>query len=418
VKPREVHYYSAESSRPIAVSTRHTSLASYKKAVGAFRRSLKDMAEKRNMTLVQGINESTPYMGARFEEYEFMQDGQRHMKLVGRELLGSIQAFATIAEIYGVGARLLVCPLAPDFVGGRLGRAAQEFEQHKALALRVWYEPVVPTTTSGALGMYFFNDVGVEAIEVGLNELAHAATHKSFVQTPVWQSICMDIQPEDAINRYFDEESSDFRFEVQGILSVESASNITLDPTGATGPINLGNIYLEYEFDFFSEVLDYSVPMKNFTRMSVLTDVTVGARVVGANVSFRIAATTAAGTPAITNISQFPQGVAANADLIGYIFVGRAMVTPGCWGDGTNQMNYTTTDDPTARRWWGGQAVFLRFFNAGGIVVASVWADLASAGSADASWLDGQNSGLQFVADATALTPSTMQLHGFWVELN
>jgi hypothetical protein len=408
-----VRYFKPGSPYPHTVAVRHPSSKGY----------FKSLQELKSSSV--GINESTQYHGARFDEHEFMQGADRHVRLAGRELLGILEVTVAGTEVYSPGGRLGLFPISPDFIGGRLGRMAQEFEQHRAHHLRVLYEPVVPTTTSGAVVLYFNNDVGVPVLEVGENELAHAATHKAFIQTPVWQAASLDIDPGDALNRYFDEESSDFRFEVQGTVTVEAASLITLDVAEADGPSKLGNVYLEYDFEFFAEVLDYSVPMRVFSSMTVLSNVTVGNRTTGQPIFWLVGAATAAGYPTINSIGVYPSGVTSDIELTDYLFVGRIVNLSSAAGGWRLEMPFQTGDDNTERSFTEGECFFLRFHaTSTSTVRAAVYGDLASAGSADPASSSGvpiaygDSGQLAYVTNAVALATDTMDVHGFWVALS
>lgn len=407
-----VHYYRGASKHPVMVAKRHSSLAAYKKGHAKLRA---DSDSRRQVS----VNESVPYHGARFDEYQYMQDGQRHIRLSGRELLGVIGtrdiASSGINFTYSAGDRFAVFPIAPDFLEGRVGRMAQEFEQHKLHALRVWWEPTVPTTTAGAIALYFYNDVGVPMVDTGLDEIAHAATHASFIQTPVFAPESLTIKPEDALNRYFDEESSDFRFEVQGIVVVEAASEITIrGGTSDPYPVTLGNVYVEYDFEFFGEVLDYSIPMKSYGEMRVLSNATVGAVIDGQPLIARVAATTAAGQQAITDID-FPSGVTSATDLLGWVFVGTVYLATG------TSLVWYIVDDPAQREWEVGQGIVVRFRNFGTTVIAAFYADLASAGTRDdVGAIAGSTptSGLAYYAASALGADAVFCLAGYWTQLN
>lgn len=197
------------------------------------------------------VANGSEWTGESFHEHEFVKDGHRHIRVGGREFLTSVTTDGYILTV-PLGSRLAVIPVAPDSLGGRLAVFSDQFEQHRLVKCRIIYEPVVPTTTTGALVMYYRNDVGTTDIDLGRDELVHAATHPSFVQTSVWDAASIDIRPSDANLRYFNDESGDFRQQTQGLIVVEAG-----DPL--TPPVTYGNLYIEYDFEFFAPELTYDI---------------------------------------------------------------------------------------------------------------------------------------------------------------
>lgn len=127
----------------------------------------------------------------------------------------------------------------------------------------------MPATTSGALFMCYRNDIGTKSIAVGRTEIMHASTLPSFAQFSVWQEAEMNIIPEDTTARYFDESENNFRVSTQGIIEVAAASTLA-DGT-------YGNLFIEYEFEFFGEALDYEVTDVDTAVLTVTTSATTTA---------------------------------------------------------------------------------------------------------------------------------------------
>lgn len=201
------------------------------------------------------------YKGASFRELESVADGQRRLRVRGREFLGEVLAGASLSGTTSIGARLGVFPVNPEALGGRLKLYAQQFEENKLLRSWVEYEPVVPATTAGAIAICFRNDVGTQTTQVGRTAIMHAATLASFVQTSVWDPVEMEIKPEDALKKYFDEGDERYRVACQGFVELLSASDLA-DGT-------FGNLYLCYEMDFFGEALDFEVTDVDTTLVSI-----------------------------------------------------------------------------------------------------------------------------------------------------
>jgi len=164
-----------------------------------------------------------------------------------------------------VGQRMSMILLNPTALGGRLGLLGGAFEQHMMRHARVVYKPSVAATSEGSLLMYARNDVTTLGLLTGVDELAHASTHASFRQFSVFESAEMNIDPSDINLRYNNSEGSPVD-SIQSVLFVEAASNLST-LTGApeetpldTPAVNTyGNLYLVYDFEFFSESLDYDV---------------------------------------------------------------------------------------------------------------------------------------------------------------
>jgi len=217
----------------------------------------------------------------------------------------------------------------------------------------------------------------------------------------------------DALQAYFDLGSGDLHLEAQGVIVCESASNLVFDPAGVAGPVSIGNLYLEYEFEFRGEALDYTTPVRSSSLMQILTDVTVGARTDGTPVGFVVGPTTAANYPALT-IGTLPSGVSSNEDLVGYVFIGTVLVAGGKWA--TN-MAFYLGDNAAVYNWTAGQGMVLSFYNIAGVTYCNVVGDVGSANVTDSGAVAARGvdkGSLILSADATALTPSVMYAFGYW----
>jgi hypothetical protein len=269
----------------------------------------------------------------------------------------------------------------------------------------VVYEPVVPTTTPGAIAIYFRNDVGTSTLETGRNELAHAATHPSFVQTPVWDEAHIDIDPEDAISKYFDEEVGDFRFETQGLVQVLFAS--TFQGSADLGP--LGNLYLCYDMDFYGSELDYEVEEVEEFTLSVDAQNNVF-NVAGKNVLFSLDPA-AAGIPAVTvsGTSMVP------GDFVNYLLYGTVTFGTPTVPWTTPPFDFEVGSDTDVRNFTDGQGVWLRTIDeksTGNGLLMSVYADLASANEASTDDQDRKNGQLYWSSGSAIpnVTPGLMEI--------
>lgn len=180
-------------------------------------------------------------------EHEFMDDKRgRVVRAIGSMLLDTV---STGEQNFLKGSRLGIYLISPTALGGRLALLAKTFEQHKAIKCVISYCPVVPTDTTGALMMYARNDLTAPCVDVGPDELRHAATHPDWMQTSVWKEASMEIKPSNINLRYFDSEE-DPADSIQSLLQVECADDVAAHT-------DFGNLFLHYDFEFYSESLDY-----------------------------------------------------------------------------------------------------------------------------------------------------------------
>ncbi len=385
----------------VAKAHRHPDLQSYQAAVKSARRSV---------TKGIGVNQSARWHGNAFHEHEGVRSGKspgRFIRTYGAEFIGEVYVPAGTGTTYhGLveGDRLPpgMVALAPDALGGRLALLAHEFEQHKLISARVTYAPSVPTTTPGAIAFWFQNEIGEPNTTTGRDLIAHAATHPSFVQTPVWQSASISLDPSDAIHRFFDEDDGDFRLQVQGIVQIIAAS--TLEIAAGEEP-TLGNLYFEYEFEFFAPALDFvieDVSEMVCTVTSALNDVWTENEAIYALYS-------GSGATDI-NIAVTSPTVTA-ATITDFLFYGTIIKVP--IGD-------TWPDVKTARNGDGfplatGQGVWIRFVatdvSGTATVRAFFFADLASAGGKLDPQADGSQAPGQLLADADVVFPGTVTMN-------
>ncbi len=209
---------------------------------------------------IEPIAEGEQYSGAEYHEYEFHRDGFRHMRVSGRELLGEARVAPNgiTNNALSQGERLLggMYPVSPHALGSRLALYADLYEEHEFHKMKIIYVPSVPTTVTGSIAFYFRNDVGTPTTTVGRSEIAHAATHPSFISTPVYKSAFIDISPQDINISYFDETTGDFRLEAQGLIQALAASDIS--SASPSAPV-IGNFYIEYDAEFRGAELEYDI---------------------------------------------------------------------------------------------------------------------------------------------------------------
>jgi hypothetical protein len=255
----------------------------------------------------------------------------------------------------------------------------------------------------------------------GMDELAHAATYKSFVQTSVWQSTSLEIDVGEtgALNRYFDESSGDMRFEAQGYLVVLAASALTLGPSGTAGVFRtLGNLYLSYEYEFFEAALDDLVSIRATSEITCTATATVGAVQEGTVVAMHVT-TPIAGYAGGAIVGSLPMGFSSYESLLSWMFVGTVLHSDATSTNWWANTDFRMLDDDTRHRLLPGVGVVGRFVWGRAVqdMKFFLFADIASATS-DAA-VDGGNNGiLQWSSGAIApVGTSTLSLFGQWVPL-
>ena len=185
--------------------------------------------------------------------------------------------------------------VSPHSMGSHLALYADLYEEHEYKHMKVRYVPGVPATEIGSVAVYFRNDIGTPSTTIGRAEFAHASTHPSFVSTPIYQAVEMEIHPEDINLSYFDETTGDFRLETQGLVVTLAASQID-QPTNVTTTI--GNLYVEYMVEFRGAETEYDIV--EVQQFEAAIRIQQGTTVVTerANVQFQMAVTSS--TPGVT----------------------------------------------------------------------------------------------------------------------
>lgn len=289
---------------------------------------------------------SSQYLGAELRERDHLDPKKgRMVQITGHQYLASVSG--PPSGQWAEGDRMNLILLTPDALGGRLALLSQQFEQHNVKKLRVLYKPTVSSISTGAVAMYFRNDVGTPGLDVGVDELNHASTHPSFVQTQIWEPATMDISPSDALKRYFDEETGDFRTEVQGLLTVIAASDLP----DLEGQPSYGNLYLEFDIDFYGEELDYEV-------QDIITGSIVFTGLIDDD-------ETMVNHPVVASIKP-PATVPVQGEFLGELDVSLPSTEFLLYGVITQVSSpgyFCTLEDPTPIAWTQGQSFYMRIVN-------------------------------------------------------
>jgi hypothetical protein len=210
------------------------------------------LVSSRHQLAIAPIAEGGMMESVHAAEQHMVKDGVPEVRVAGRELL------ATVSLGYNSGTKAAALlgerltpniPVTPNAFGGRLAYLSEGFDECELEAAHLTFVPVDPTTKPGAICIFYTPDNAQASSDTGSGALIDASSLETFAQTPIWKEISIPIHTQDALKRYFDEESSDFRFSVQGVVDVMAASDIPADATGTT-PV--GNLYMDYTYRFFS----------------------------------------------------------------------------------------------------------------------------------------------------------------------
>jgi len=155
------------------------------------------------------------------------------------------------------------------------------------------------------------------------------------------------------MNYYFDTAVGDMRSRIQGILTVESAATISLGDSEV-----LGNVYLEYEMEFFGEELDYDVNDIQTVNCTLSGSATTGALADGGPIVAKSSAI-AAGYLNIA-FDQLPTDVQSVGDLGDYAFYGIVTSATGDFVSGAaSQPGFKLDEDQAYHSFTTGQGFII-----------------------------------------------------------
>lgn len=251
------------------------------------------------------VTQSGGWVGRRADELGYVRNDGFADRIRGEEFIGTVSSYVsgTTGNSYP-GDRLLHVCVNPGSFGGRLALLTKMFEQNKVRNMRFTYVPSCPTTTSGSLAMLFSNAVDEPMVSRGMQAMTSYSAGQYFKPFSVWQETSMDVVPSDLIRRYEDD-NGDARFTTQGLFTV---LNCSLN----TGTVTFGNVFLHYEYDFFTPVLSQTVAAP--PSMSLVW--TAGATTITTEDATMFANTTATTAP-LANIS-----ITGSASPFDYIWYG------------------------------------------------------------------------------------------------
>jgi hypothetical protein len=290
-------------------------------------------------------------------EIEEMKGGARTLTVAGLEFLDTVETGAD-PVVMGDCLPRGIYPINPTSIGGRLGLAAEQFQNFQVEYLAVHYVPVKGLQTDGAIALAFYPDPTVRLDTVGRKEFALLTTAAAFETFPAWEPDGL-VVPVDRANVYFDDEEGDARFSVQGILRLVAASSL------ASG-LDLGNLFLEYKFRFENPLL--SAQVVSVPNVYITIDGPPSISSTLNNGRAFMAGQTSTGTN-ITNLLTIPvvAGDLALSDITRYVLVGAVSDSVGSgWLGGVDGRVRAAIDAPTTgKNLTGGRGIAARVFRNG-----------------------------------------------------
>lgn len=186
----------------------------------------------------------------------------------GVRLKGSdfVQTLTTGSTAPVAGSTLVDLLVAPgEFSNTRLAQFSALFERYRVRSWTFWYIPNVPSTVAGSMISYPDYDVAdTVSPTFGLNEaLAHMGSQmfNVYSETPVRFD-----RVDPYTDLFTDAEGTDIRLTYVGRLRYLAAAALTASTT-------YGNIYMEYDIDFYipqlqSSIIEVAVPQTLYLKSS------------------------------------------------------------------------------------------------------------------------------------------------------
>jgi hypothetical protein len=314
----------------VRVARRHDTLASYLRAIKA--------------ASAVPVAEGGYGGGSNFHEYEGTEQGMRVARFTGREFLGQVGSVTASAGAitWTAGARMGVFPMTPTALGGRPLLMAQTYEMFKFRRIRIIYAGTVPSLTAGAIALYYYSDPSEIGAIVGLSNMQHASSYGNFIQFKVWDNATLECKPNSFIKNYDDSATTDPLFAIQGAVVALAATDFV---TGGTSPINMGNLYIEYELEFRGQGLTADLTPIEMIGMRFTANATVGACQTGAVI-------TASGVASTGNLLA---SIAPSASDLGYWFVGTITAVAGEFSTMNPPPKWHTSLEPSEKSFLVGQ---------------------------------------------------------------
>ena len=306
----------------------HITRGSYENAVSHRFRAMEKKDDKfENAPVSQG---SVVHFSGVDEHRSIKHDGE-HLLVSGRMFLGAVEHpdYLNIPSnpVIGVGRRLLVATLSPDALGGRLGIAAKSFQQNRLKRGRFLYCSAIGTQMNGQIAMGATNDTSLTMSVIGEEEFAHTTeVHKSEAAN-VWMDMELPFKPKLQLKAYEDDAAD--AMETPGLFWVETATLVNFtDLYTAQGQSALGNVFFDYEYEFYNPALSYTIPARQEGQLTLKATAVVGAPTDFAPVQCVTDPNGDHVTPVTgilsLQVQQMPAGITDTRELSSYVFVATA----------------------------------------------------------------------------------------------
>jgi len=237
------------------------------KQIGTMTRSI---GINRLETKSVGISQDNTVRIGKMHRHEYTTKGGRAIQFVGSLWLSDLAVTlpatpkdSTGATITGAsqGTRLASIPLNAASLGGVIHAESRLFMEQHIHHLEVKYVHTVPNTTAGEIAVYTRADPTIPMYDTGSDEVAHAASTGEFLAASVCTDWVHRVDPLDVTKAVFTQDSSDPRFEFEGMLTI-----IATEPILANV---LGDMYVNVDISFMGEALSYELDDPSSTLLSI-----------------------------------------------------------------------------------------------------------------------------------------------------
>jgi hypothetical protein len=269
-------------------------------------------------------------------------------------------------------------------MGGRPELLAQQFQHVLCHKLHVWFVPNESTAEKGEIYIASFNDIGLPTDQYGASFYQHLTQLEDVVVNTIWRPSSLEVAPERTMVAYEDNESGDFRMEVQGIVMCGAATSMDF---GSAEIQTLGTLMCEWDFEFSQPILDQEVPLALSGNLTLeYGALSTWLPTAGEPVVIRVGVDDSTGLYLAT--ADLPDGITV-PNISDYLAYG--VIEEGDAGFTASGLSYATRSDPTARplvdatSGLSGRAIYIRFVGDDYLngdatdAFGYVFADLASA---------------------------------------
>lgn len=186
--------------------------------------------------------------------HEFFDNkGIRNCSVTTHLLLFDVTSVSALSPGQRIPGTMML--ISPETIGSQLTLLSKQYQSYRLDELEIFYETEVPTTTEGAISLFFTNDTTTNQWLEGMDMKRHAASAPYYMQTPVWQNCGLKIIPTELAKRYWTQASAkDVSFQFLGLLTALAASDLSAAKT-------FGSVYARLAITFEMPVLSTEVEL-------------------------------------------------------------------------------------------------------------------------------------------------------------